>query len=156
MTITAATITTTIDGTVPSVRDAGASVCRSRLGGESRSRVGEDAMTDEQMVCPRCHGSMSTFDRAGVQVDQCENCRGIFLDRGELERLVEAESTYYNAPAPPAPGPGAAYPQPESTYPQSGYAYDRPGYGSHHGHHEDYDEHHGYRRRGFFHDLFDD
>jgi Zn-finger nucleic acid-binding protein len=34
---------------------------------------------------------MRTYERNGVTVDQCTDCRGIFLDRGELERLVDAE-----------------------------------------------------------------
>ena len=38
---------------------------------------------------------MRRYERNGVDVDQCTECRGIFLDRGELERLVEAESGYY-------------------------------------------------------------
>ncbi|WP_433163623.1 zf-TFIIB domain-containing protein [Kribbella sp. CA-247076] len=41
---------------------------------------------------------MRTYERSGVTVDQCTECRGIFLDRGELERLVDAELKY-NAPA---------------------------------------------------------
>ena len=40
---------------------------------------------------PKCQGLMRTYERSGVTVDQCADCRGIFLDRGELERLVDAE-----------------------------------------------------------------
>ena len=43
------------------------------------------------MTCPKCHGEMRTYERSGVTIDQCTECRGIFLDRGELERLVDAE-----------------------------------------------------------------
>ena len=43
------------------------------------------------LVCPKCQGLMRTYERSGVTVDQCADCRGIFLDRGELERLVDAE-----------------------------------------------------------------
>jgi Zn-finger nucleic acid-binding protein len=49
------------------------------------------------MTCPKCQGAMRTYERNGVHVDQCADCRGIFLDRGELERLVDAESSYYGA-----------------------------------------------------------
>ncbi len=38
---------------------------------------------------------MRTYERNGVTVDQCSDCRGVFLDRGELERLVDAEGAYY-------------------------------------------------------------
>ena len=38
---------------------------------------------------------MRSYERNGVTVDQCSDCRGIFLDRGELERLVDAENSHY-------------------------------------------------------------
>ena len=39
---------------------------------------------------------MRSYERNGVVVDQCADCRGLFLDRGELERLVEAEGRHYS------------------------------------------------------------
>ncbi|GAA0960236.1 zf-TFIIB domain-containing protein [Kribbella koreensis] len=53
----------------------------------------------ETLTCPKCRGSMRTYERSGVTVDQCTECRGIFLDRGELEKLVDAEVAY-NGPQP--------------------------------------------------------
>jgi uncharacterized protein len=47
------------------------------------------------ITCPKCGGEMRTYERNGVVVDQCTECRGIFLDRGELERLVDAEGRHY-------------------------------------------------------------
>jgi uncharacterized protein len=47
------------------------------------------------LTCPKCQGIMRTYERGGVHVDQCTDCRGIFLDRGELEHLVDAESGFY-------------------------------------------------------------
>jgi Zn-finger nucleic acid-binding protein len=44
-----------------------------------------------ELICPKCQGHMRSYERSGVTVDQCSECRGIFLDRGELERLVDAE-----------------------------------------------------------------
>ena len=38
---------------------------------------------------------MRTFERSGMNIEQCTSCRGVFLDRGELERLVDAEGNYY-------------------------------------------------------------
>ena len=46
------------------------------------------------LVCPKCQGLMRTYERSGVTVDQCADCRGIFLDRGELEHLVDAEQSW--------------------------------------------------------------
>jgi Zn-finger nucleic acid-binding protein len=53
------------------------------------------------LTCPKCTADMRTYERNGVTVDQCTGCGGLFLDRGELERLVQAESSYYS-PAPAA------------------------------------------------------
>jgi uncharacterized protein len=47
------------------------------------------------MTCPKCGSDMRRYERNGVDIDQCTECRGIFLDRGELERLVDAEAGYY-------------------------------------------------------------
>lgn len=59
-------------------------------------------MTDA-LVCPKCGSDMRSYERNQVVVDQCTGCGGLFLDRGELERLVEAESTFYSQTQPPAP-----------------------------------------------------
>lgn len=44
------------------------------------------------MVCPRCDGDLTPRQRAGIEVDVCSNCRGVWLDRGELDKLLEQES----------------------------------------------------------------
>ena len=43
---------------------------------------------------------MRTYERNGVHVDQCSDCRGIFLDRGELDRLVDAETAWHGGTRP--------------------------------------------------------
>jgi len=48
---------------------------------------------------------MRTYERNGVHVDQCGECRGIFLDRGELERLVDAENSWHTPAAASSPEP---------------------------------------------------
>ncbi|WP_425440202.1 zf-TFIIB domain-containing protein [Pseudosporangium ferrugineum] len=74
-----------------------------------------------QMTCPKCHGEMRVYERSGVTVDQCTECRGIFLDRGELEKLFEAEANWNNrqAPASAPPRPAQAPPPPAAP---GGYA----------------------------------
>lgn len=42
------------------------------------------------MICPKCRGQMRSYERNGVVIDQCDDCRGIFLDRGEIDRLIDA------------------------------------------------------------------
>jgi Zn-finger nucleic acid-binding protein len=67
------------------------------------------------LVCPKCGSDMRAYERNGVTIDQCTGCRGIFLDRGELEKLTDAEASYYGsrqAPVAPAPAPPPArYPE---------------------------------------------
>ena len=48
-------------------------------------------MTTRDLVCPKCSGRMGSYERSGIVVDQCQDCRGIFLDQGELERMVDTE-----------------------------------------------------------------
>lgn len=44
------------------------------------------------MLCPRCEtSSLIELDRQGLTIDRCERCRGVWLDRGELEKLMARE-----------------------------------------------------------------
>ena len=72
------------------------------------------------LICPKCQGTMRTYERNGVHVDQCTECRGIFLDRGELERLVDAENAWHGGG--PAPRPQGGHQSPEHLSPQQPFA----------------------------------
>jgi uncharacterized protein len=41
--------------------------------------------------CPSCGGELVQLERSGVRIDACRNCRGVFLDRGELDQILERE-----------------------------------------------------------------
>ena len=43
------------------------------------------------MTCPKCGGDLLELERSGVRVDACRSCRGVWLDRGELDRILERE-----------------------------------------------------------------
>ena len=43
------------------------------------------------MRCPSCGGELVELDRSGVRIDACLQCRGVWLDRGELDRILERE-----------------------------------------------------------------
>lgn len=78
---------------------------------------------------------MRTYERNGIHLEQCDTCRGIFLDLGELEALTEMENRFMQAAPPPPPPPasyGAGY--------GSGYGYG-PGWGNRGNKH--------YRKQGF-------
>lgn len=89
---------------------------------------------------------MRQYERNRVVVDQCSECRGIFLDRGELEHLIDAEQQW-NAQryGTQVPRPAGSPPSPDD------YGYGRPGYGQ-----PGYDRpHRKKRKRSFLDDLFD-
>ncbi|WP_329341257.1 zf-TFIIB domain-containing protein [Streptomyces sp. NBC_00663] len=96
------------------------------------------------MQCPKCHAPMHTYNRNGVQIEQCSGCRGIFLDYGELEALTRLESQW-SQPAPPPPAAPQAYP----TAPAAP-AWGAPQHGGHHGGHYG----HHQRHKSFGHMLF--
>lgn len=94
---------------------------------------------------------MRQYERSGITVDQCTECRGIFLDRGELERLVDAENAWAasqaSSPPPAAARPPQGQPYPPQTHQQQHY----PDYG-HHGGHGYYGQK---RKKSFLEQLFD-
>ena len=109
------------------------------------------------LTCPKCQGQMRSYERSGVTVDQCGECRGIFLDRGELERLVDMENAHYAAPPPQQQQqqeqprynePRREYYEEPPRQPFGGYG--QGGYG--HGHHGKHGKH---RRKSIFEELFD-
>lgn len=61
------------------------------------------------LLCPNDNSSMQTVERAGVQFDMCPTCRGVWLDRGELENLMAGGA---QTAAPPPPGPAQYAPPP--------------------------------------------
>jgi len=88
------------------------------------------------MTCPKCQGEMRTYERNGIHVDQCTECRGLFLDRGELEHLVQAEGSFYGGSV----GGGGSEPRREEQ------------------HHDSYShggKHYKKRKKNFLEELFD-
>ncbi len=125
------------------------------------------------LLCPNDNAAMQTVKRASVEFDMCPQCRGVWLDRGELEKLMEMSREEGEASPPQAPYGQAPAPQP---YPQHAQPPQQPvgyqpryheGYGERgergeYGERGDYGDRghyapagqHGHRRkRGF--DLFD-
>jgi len=43
------------------------------------------------LLCPNCNTSMQNVNRSGVEIDMCPSCRGVWLDRGELEKLLSGQ-----------------------------------------------------------------
>ncbi|NTU52137.1 MAG: hypothetical protein HGA97_00240 [Chlorobiaceae bacterium] len=41
------------------------------------------------MKCPACNMTLLVSERSGIEVDYCPECRGVWLDRGELDKIIE-------------------------------------------------------------------
>ena len=97
------------------------------------------------MQCPVCQEvTLVMADRQGIEVDYCPQCRGVWLDRGELDKLIERSA------APYAPWPTERH---EPSMPDArGYPRRRE-YDDDH----DYrgDDYHRRRKRGFLGEVFD-
>ena len=99
------------------------------------------------MSCPVCRVPLAMSDRQGIEID----CRGVWLDRGELDKIVERSGLQ----APPAPAPAAPPPQPAPPFHQGGgqspwsaQGYTHGGYG--HGGGKPYK-----KRKSWLEDIFD-
>lgn len=44
------------------------------------------------MKCPNCNVSLVMTERSGIEIDYCPECRGVWLDRGELDKIIERSS----------------------------------------------------------------
>lgn len=101
------------------------------------------------MKCPVCPDTtLLMSERQGVEIDYCPTCRGVWLDRGELDKLIALSQQQQAAPATPAPQAAAPYapsaPQPMAPSRQRDFQ------------DSDYPKHHGsYRRKSWLSDLFD-
>jgi hypothetical protein len=95
---------------------------------------------------------MHTYNRNGVQIEQCSGCRGIFLDYGELESLTRLEAQWSQSAPPAPPGAPQAYPAAPGA-PQAYPAAPAPAWGAPHaGHGHGHHGHH--RQKGFGRMLF--
>lgn len=55
------------------------------------------------LVCPNCNVGMTNIQRSGIEIDICPQCRGVWLDRGELEKLLQPVRDYVSETPPPSP-----------------------------------------------------
>ena len=53
------------------------------------------------MNCPTCNVDLKMTERQGVEIDYCPQCRGVWLDRGELDKIIERSASEPHIPAAP-------------------------------------------------------
>ncbi|WP_370618766.1 zf-TFIIB domain-containing protein [Mumia qirimensis] len=80
------------------------------------------------MRCPNDETTLVMSERSGIEIDYCPECRGVWLDRGELDKIIDRAGTQAPPAAAPAPAPAPTYqerPQQQSyqqpSYQQRGY-----------------------------------
>lgn len=97
------------------------------------------------MKCPVCTETLTMSVRQGVEIDFCPKCRGVWLDRGELDKILEREASYVQGPPQPMPQQMPAQMPPND-----------PRYDPRRRYDDDDDRHrYGKRKKSLWHELFD-
>ena len=99
------------------------------------------------MKCPCCSTvDLVMSERTGIEIDYCPQCRGVWLDRGELDKIIERSARLEVVPPPPMQS---------NPLPQHGDQY--WGHAEHHGHHgqsrHEPSRHHG--KKSIWQEIFD-
>ncbi|HEX8571930.1 MAG TPA: zf-TFIIB domain-containing protein [Allosphingosinicella sp.] len=98
------------------------------------------------MSCPVDGTQLVMSERQNIEIDYCPTCRGVWLDRGELDKIIERSTPPEPPQAPQAPQVPPAPHAPRAPYPQQGGPWADQGYGRH-----PYKK----RRKSFLEELFD-
>ena len=61
------------------------------------------ANTQGPMTCPVDGTTLVMSERSGIEIDYCPSCRGVWLDRGELDKIIERNAEQQQAPPPQQP-----------------------------------------------------
>lgn len=93
------------------------------------------------MKCPTCSIDLLMTDRQGVEIDYCPQCRGVWLDRGELDKIIERSLT-----AQPAARPAADQPLRDEARRDGSRRYDYD---------DDDDDYRRRKRKSFLGEIFD-
>ena len=99
------------------------------------------------MACPVDGAPLTMSERAGIEIDYCPTFRGVWLDRGELDKIIERNAEA-SAPPPQAQAPQPAAPQQQQQAPWSQQQQPYRG-------HDNYGHKPPKRRKGFLEELFD-
>lgn len=92
------------------------------------------------MPCPVCKVPLVMSDRQGVEIDYCPQCRGVWLDRGELDKIIERSAVE------PAPPKSRQHASPDPDYAPQDFS-----------HHQGFGQRYPYKKRkkSFLEELFD-
>jgi Zn-finger nucleic acid-binding protein len=103
------------------------------------------------MTCPHCAVPLVMSERQGIEIDYCPQCRGVWLDRGELDKIIERAAGDMAPQPPQAPMPPQPPMPPQAPpYPQQGHydpRYDQRGHDPRYRHHK--------RKKSWLEEIFD-
>ncbi|HYJ31534.1 MAG TPA: zf-TFIIB domain-containing protein [Allosphingosinicella sp.] len=103
------------------------------------------------MTCPVDGTTLVMSERQNIEIDYCPTCRGVWLDRGELDKIIERSSADAAAPQQPQAPPQASMPpMPPQAPQQQHYGDPYSDRGRDYGHHRPHK-----RRKSFLEELFD-
>jgi uncharacterized protein len=92
------------------------------------------------MNCPICNVQLVMSERQGIEIDYCPKCRGVWLDRGELDKILE-RSVSEMTKTQPSESPNSHHGSNEDYYK--------------HGKHDDHGSHYNKKKRNLLFELFD-
>lgn len=95
------------------------------------------------MKCPNCNETLLMTERNKIEIDYCPVCRGIWLDKGELDKMLEYAEQQHKQSQQPGYNGQQHYPD----HKKDQYKYDQYKQDPH------YHKHH--KKKGFLGDLFD-
>jgi uncharacterized protein len=97
---------------------------------------------EEKMNCPVCNIALNLSERQGVEIDYCPQCRGVWLDRGELDKIIDKSSSIAEFQR--------REPEIQTPQPSREFSYQPQYRNDHH-----YDSHGKKKHKSFLSDLFD-
>lgn len=108
------------------------------------------------MKCPVCREpDLVMADRQGIEIDYCPQCRGVWLDRGELDKIIDRSAAQFSGPVAGGGQPRMPEREVRTQYPAQPPMQQRPySSGGDRDHHE-HNKHHRKKREGFLGELFD-
>lgn len=100
------------------------------------------------MKCPVCKNKdLVMSERSGIEIDYCPECRGVWLDRGELDKIIERNMTSQQE----------AYrePAPQTEYREEKYYKSKKHYNDEYKYHNQHSNYGKHKKRSFLSDIFD-
>ncbi|MCC7319963.1 MAG: zf-TFIIB domain-containing protein [Rubellimicrobium sp.] len=107
------------------------------------------------MQCPLDGTALVMTERSGIEIDYCPKCRGVWLDRGELDKIIDKAAPAMAASAPPAGYPPAGAMSRERRHDSGSHDQGRQSDGRYWRDDDDDYRHHRKRRGGLLGEIFD-